>query len=275
MVHDRRGFTLVELVIVSVLGALVLGAILQVLVTNQRTYTTQTAVIQGQQVSRMGVEVLFNDLRELSPSGGDILAMYPDSLRVRLMREFGIACEVDVGPTASPPRIRVLDNSGDDFLAGDTVFVFAENREATANDDNWLMARVAAVDTTVTCLGREAIDLRVDTTGGVFASDTVRVGAPVRGFDVFRYEMWNWITTMTPYLTRRVNNESVPWPIAGPLRPGRRGVQFIYRDAFGNVTTTPTDVRQIEVRIRTGERVINGVGGTVSDSIDTWIFTRN
>ena len=275
MRRNRAGFTLVELTVVVVLGALVLGAILQVLITNQRTYTVQSAAVQGQQSSRMAVEIMFNELRELSPADGDILSMSSTSMLVRLMRRFGIACDVDVGPTASPPRIRVIDPGGTHFEAEDTVLVFADNREATGNDDVWLRARVIDVDSTVTCVGRPALDLEVDTTGGVFASDSVRVGAPVRGYEIYRYQQANWFSTATPYLVRQDDGVGTPWPIAGPLRPDGQGVQFIYRDALGNVTSTPTDVRQIEVRIRTGNRVMSSTGGMVSDSLDAWIYTRN
>ena len=276
MRRDRAGFTLVELTVVVVLGALVLGAVLQVLITNQRTYTVQSAAVQGQQSSRMAVEIMFNELRELSPGDGDILSMTPSSLHVRLMRRFGIACEVDLGPSASPPRIRVLDNPGENFAQNDTVFIFAENRPATGTDDVWLRARVAEdVDSTVTCLGRPALDLELDTTGGVFASDSVYVGAPIRGYQVYRYQQAYWFTTATPYLVRQDDGIGTPWPIAGPLRPGGQGLRFIYRDALGNVTSTPTDVRQIEVRIRTGNRVMSSTGEMVSDSLDAWIHTRN
>lgn len=271
MTRNRDGFTLVELIVVSVLGVIVLSAALQVLITNQRTYTAQSATIEGQQASRMAIEVMFNELRELSPADGDIISMGPSSLQVRLMRKFGIACEVDVGPTASPPRIRVLDNTGDDFaVADDTVLVFADNREATGSDDKWLRVGLVDVDNTVTCLGRPAMDLEVDTAGGLFVNDTVRVGAPVRAYQDFTYGTSLWLYPTTPYLTRNGT------PIAGPLRyPGTDGLQFIYRDALGNITTTPTDVRQIEVRIRTGERVMGPGGDMVSDSLDTWIYTRN
>jgi hypothetical protein len=44
---------------------------------------------------------------------------------------------------------------------------------------------------------------------------------------------------------------------------------------MGAITATPSDVRQIEVRIRTGVRVINSVGAYVADSLDAWIYTRN
>ncbi|HUF75760.1 MAG TPA: prepilin-type N-terminal cleavage/methylation domain-containing protein, partial [Longimicrobiales bacterium] len=70
MTRDRRGFTLVELLVVVVLGSLVLMAALQVLITNQRTYAAQNAVITSQQSTRIALEVLVNELRELSPSGG-------------------------------------------------------------------------------------------------------------------------------------------------------------------------------------------------------------
>lgn len=276
MIRNRGGFTLVELIVVSVLGAVVLAAALQVLITTQRTYTVQSQTIESQQSSRMAIEVMFNELRELSPADGDIISMTPDSMRVRLMRRLGITCEVDVGPLATPPRIRVLDNTGDDFEAGDSVLVFAENREATATDDVWRRVLVDNVDTTVTCLGgRPAIDLEFPLLSSPFGSDSVRVGAPVRGFEVYKYFLQNWITTSTPYLVRTDVGGGTTWPIAGPLRPGTQGLQFIYRDALGAITTTPTDVRQIELRIRTGNRVTNSAGDPVSDSLDTWIYTRN
>ncbi|MDH3424781.1 MAG: prepilin-type N-terminal cleavage/methylation domain-containing protein, partial [Gemmatimonadota bacterium] len=69
MTRARAGFTLIELLVVTVLGSLVLLAALQILITNQRTYTSQNQVIAGQQSTRMALEVLFNELREVSPAG--------------------------------------------------------------------------------------------------------------------------------------------------------------------------------------------------------------
>jgi len=47
MTRDRKGFTLIELLVVVVLGSLVLLAALQILITNQRTFTAQNQVISG------------------------------------------------------------------------------------------------------------------------------------------------------------------------------------------------------------------------------------
>jgi prepilin-type N-terminal cleavage/methylation domain-containing protein len=274
MTSDRKGFTIIELIVVSVLGALILMAILQVLMTNQRTYTAQTAVVQGQQSSRMALEVLFNELREASPGGGDIITMGSNSLTVRLMRKLGVVCDTDLGPLALIPKVTVLNNSGDAFEENDSVFVFAENRDATPTDDVWISTMVA--DTAiVTCLGRPATELSFPTTDLPLFSDTVKVGAPVRSYEAFTFAAHPLLGET--YLVRCDGEDctsAFPWPIAGPLR-GTNGLQFIYRDAMGAITANPLDVRQIEVRIRTGDRVINSIGETVTDSLDAWIYTRN
>ena len=126
---------MIELLVVTVLGGLVLMAAMQILITNQRTYTAQNAVIQGQQSNRMALELLFNELREVSPSVGDLLAMSSDSVRVRLMRKFSRVCQMDYTfPTGQPTSV-VLNLQGRRFEVGDSVFVFADNDEKDDDDD--------------------------------------------------------------------------------------------------------------------------------------------
>jgi prepilin-type N-terminal cleavage/methylation domain-containing protein len=270
MIHDRRGFTLVELIVVSVLGAFVLAAVLQVLITNQRTYTAQSAVIEGQQSARMSLELLFNELREVSASGGDIISMSPTALTVRLMRKLGVVCATDL--SATPPTLTVLNHEGARFEDGDRVFVFADNDDQTASDDTWITvpSPIEAVDTTSTCLSRDAslIEFK-DTDAPAFVANTVRVGAPMRSFQTFSFD-----TDDLPGLTSDTYLRVNGMPVAGPLR-ATNGLQFIYRDAMGAVTATEENVRQIEVRIRTGTGVQNSLNQQVSDSITAWIYTRN
>lgn len=271
MTKNRRGFTIVELTVVAVLGAMVLMAILQVLMTNQRTYTAQSAAVQGQQSTRLALEVLFNELREASPGGGDIIAMSSDSIRLRLMRKFGIACETNLGPLSVQPRVTVLNNDGDVFDDTDRIFIFAENQDATADDDVWIETEVTAVDTTLTCLGQPASEVSFPMLdSALFSADTVKVGAPVRSHETFTFLSMPLLGGQ--YLGRR--DAAGLTPIAGPLR-ATGGLQFVYRDALGAITAIPTEVRQIEVRIRTGSQVLNSIGEPVTDSIDAWIYTRN
>jgi prepilin-type N-terminal cleavage/methylation domain-containing protein len=265
----RAGFTLIELLVVTVLGSLVLMAALQILITNQRTYSAQNAVISGQQNTRMALQVLFSELREVSPSGGDILAMSSDSLRVRLMRKFSYVCETDF---SGQPELTVLNLPGRRFEVGDSVFVFADNDENNDNDDAWITARATAVDTTGACPqnGDAATTIRFNGQAAIFAGDSVGLGAPVRSYD-FTFGM----TTLggDPFLGRRQRGAGMV-PIVGPLRAST-GLEFVYRDALGNVTGTATDVRQIVVFVRTGSGVLNSLNQEVSDSITAWVYTRN
>jgi prepilin-type N-terminal cleavage/methylation domain-containing protein len=284
MTRDRRGFTMVELIVVTVLGSLVVLVALQVLITNRRAYTAQSATIAGQQTTRMAVDILFAELREVSPAGGDILAMNADSVTVRLMRKFSYVCAIDL---AVQPRLTVIQNvarAGMDtlrimggtnrFEVGDSVFVFADNNENIDTDDVWIPVQVTAVDdVAVFCpqdLLSPALDLTFNGQGALFAADLVGVGAPVRSYEEFAFGT----TTMNGdvYLARRDTGDYVP--MAGPLARSD-GLQFVYRDRFGAVTATPTDVSQIEVTIRTGSEVLNSLGRPVQDSILVWIHTRN
>lgn len=273
MRRDVRGFTLVELLIVTVLGALVLAAALQVLVTNQRTYTAQSAAITGQQSTRIALEVLFTELRLVSPQGGDILMMSSDSMRVRLMRKFSRACATTSLMTGSP-QMTILDPGAVDFVAGDSVFVFADKRQTDDDDDIWIAARVTqATATTCPQTGNPAgYELHFAGQQNSFdAPDSVHVGAPVRSYTAVRFGLTTYAGDT--YLGRGQGNGALS-PVAGPLLPGT-GLEFVYRDAMGAVTNTPADVRQIVVRIRSESNVLNSLGQMVSDSITAWVYTRN
>jgi len=283
MRRDRSGFTMVELIVVTVLGSLVLMAALTILVTNERTYSAQNATITGQQSTRMALEVLFDELREVSPSGGDILSMSSSSIRVRLMRKFSVVCDTNYGLLGLGNwRAIVRDTlpgftlgAGTRFVTGDSVYIFADNNERSDDDDTWIGASVQGVDGSVTCPqdGSGGTELRFSGQGPLFATDSVGIGAPVRSYRHYTFALTTY--NGDTYLGRQEEEVSADTvPIAGPLRAGN-GLEFGYRDALGAVTTTATDVRQIVVTIRTGSGVLNSLGKEVSDSITSWIYTRN
>ncbi len=87
---DQRGFSLVELMIVAVVGAIVIGATYQIMLSSQRALTMQSAQVQGRQTVRAGLDILFAELRELSRAEGDILTMGSDKIEFRAMRAFGL-----------------------------------------------------------------------------------------------------------------------------------------------------------------------------------------
>ena len=263
---SNGGFTLVELLIVAVLGIVVVGATYQMILTSQRAYTIQTAQIQGQQTVRAGIDVLFSELRELSGSEGDILTMNSDQIEVRVMRAFGLVC--NVGLTGSPIRVKKV---GRYFASGDSVVVFADNDPDIATDDTILSGAIASVSAplTETCTGTDtAQSLAIPALVAAFANDTVRVGAPVRGFVIYTYGLF---TEDGEYYLARQSGTTTE-PLVGPL--SSNGVSFTYRDAVGNVTTDPRAVSQIEVTLRSRSNV-TGDRGPVTDSLTTAIYLRN
>jgi len=279
MSRGRDGFTIVELIVVAVVGSLLLAAALQILITNQRTYTAQSATIAGQQSTRMAVEVLFNELREVSPAGGDLIAMNSNSITVRLMRKHGTVCSIVYSPT---PILTVFHEATTEapFASADSVFVFADNNERDDDDDVWMEQYVSAAvynsssPPTIACPQTPLEGAALLTFTGQaadFAANIVRVGAPIRSFQTYTFAT----TTLAgdTYLGRREGSNTMV-PIAGPLRD-TGGLEFVYRDATGGVTATAADVRQIEVIVRTGSEVMNSLGQMVSDSISVWIYTRN
>ena len=262
---DPRGFTLVELMIVAVVGAMVVGATYQIMLSSQRALTIQTAQVQSQQTVRAGLDILFAELRELSRAEGDILTMGPDRIQIRAMRAFGLVCGVD--PSGSPVRVQKI---GQFFAAGDSIMVFADNRVEIASDDTILSRRVASIDSTQTCPGGDvAQSLTVPALVSAFATDTLRIGAPVRGFTIYTYGLYSLDGDF--YLACRSGTTTAP--LVGPL--SSNGVSFIYTDSLGNVTTNPRAVSQIEVALRSESRVRDMQGRIVKDSLTTAIFLRN
>ena len=269
---ERRGFSVVELLVVVLLGCLILMAAYQVLATNTRIYAVNRARSQGQQTLRGATDVLSGELREISSIGGDLLTMGANSLTVRAQRKFGLVCGVDYA--VSPPRITVL-TVGPAFQAQDSIFVFHDNDPERSSDDEWHAGTVSAVDPSGTCGGNAAHVLSVPLLGGTAAAippDSVRVGAPVRSFQVYSYEPVEYEGEW--YLGRRSGGASVTDPLVGPLlHPG--GIAFRYLDGTGQATTEPTLVAQIELTLRY-RSALNDLGNqAVSDSIAVRVYLRN
>ena len=123
------------------------------------------------------------------------------------------------------------------FANGDSIVVFADNNPDISSDDTILSGVVSNISTalTETCTGTDtAQSLVVPALIAALANDTVRLGAPIRGFTIYTYELY--LVNGDYYLARRSGNTTER--LVGPLSPN--GVSFTYMDSDGNVTTNPT-----------------------------------
>lgn len=271
---DRRGFTLVELLVVALVGSLLVMAAYQVLITNQRTYTAQNSKVQAQQATRAAVEVLFSEFREVSATGGDILDFDAQRIEVRAMRKLGVVCDNLPLTFSTVPQLLVRHES-DLFAVGDSVFIFADNDERRRADDTWISAQVTATVDTPLCLGTDPAQL-LSFVGqsSRFVADSVRRGAPVRSYTRYEYSLGSY--GGAEYLGRA--EAGGDWvPLVGPLTgaDARPGLEMTYLDAAGNETTVAADIRRIVVKVRSFGKARDQGGNPVVDSLTTSIHLRN
>src|SRR2546425_5512449 len=88
----RAGFTLVELIITMVLVSFVAGAIVKLLLRQQRVYNNTTDLIQTRQQIRPAAAMLPSDLPGLLGVGHDIYALSDSSLDFRRVFRTSLVC---------------------------------------------------------------------------------------------------------------------------------------------------------------------------------------
>lgn len=265
--RPRNGFTLVELLVVTVLGAFIVLAIYQVLITNTRTYAINNAQIQGQQALRAGLDVLVGELREVSVGQGDILSISHDAILIRTPRAVGLVCATNYG--ATPAQVTAL-RVGKVIQEDDSIVILAANELNTTQDDVWLARVVRSSDTTATCGTLPGQTLQVPDLA--ITGDTVRMGAPIRAFDTYEYGLYE--IDGRHYLGRRQAGARSPDPLVGPLCPDS-GLAFRYLDSSGAVTASTAAVAQIEIALRFRSQVRDNQGQFVADSLVARVCPRN
>jgi hypothetical protein len=287
MRRRNAGFTVVELLIVLLVGTIVLGSILQVLAGQSRAARHQGAVVTTQQTTRLGLEVLAAELREISARGGDLLVATPDSVRFRALRKLGIACDFApiVAPGVDVMSIDVFELGPEPFLREDSLLVFVDGDSLTARDDIWVATMAENASSVIACgalLGSlfpaDTEVRRLDVPAGIPRED-VGVGAPVRSFVRLTYGLYNvageWVLGMR-------EGAGAVQPLVGPLAPpAEGGLVFRYFDA-GGTELTPVDaatraqVARISVSLRgkTPGAVSGGQNIEYVDSLVTHIHIR-
>lgn len=267
----RSGFTLIELVMVSILAVLVLGGMMSVLVRQQRFYRGTADLLEARSQTRQAAGILPAELRSISPVGGDIIQMGETDLRFRATVGSSILCAISGGevvlPPTNPARGNVASNWGVPPAAGDTVLIFNDGPSEGAADDSWTAYEIGSSVQTVTgaCPTSTGLTTAADASkgslkfavvGGLDANITV--GSPMRFVRWVRYSLYaapngQWyLGYCSPTCT--ISGRE---PIAGPFAPALNtssGIRFTYLDVNGAVTTTPAAVAQVSVLVRADSR---------------------
>ena len=306
MPRRRAGFTLIELLISMVLMGLVAGAIVKLLLRQQRFYNSTSDLINTRQQIRQAAAMLPADLRGISSVGGDISVMTDSALEFRSVFGSSVVCANTLGKLSTVPRVLAKGSTMTSWsrlpAVGDSLLVYNDSSSFAATDDAWTRHQITAVlpvtgNVATGCPTTSGLaqlsDLTVTNpsyqlTLSPAASSKVLVGSAIRFFRRVRYRIYKdtdnqWYLGFYDCITGRVPVCNATQPIAGPFQPyaanATSGVQFAYYDSTGAVTANPLQVARISLVVR-GQAAalmnLSGDGGTVfNDSLRIEIGLRN
>jgi prepilin-type N-terminal cleavage/methylation domain-containing protein len=283
----REGFTLVELLVVVVIGTVVLGAVYRTVAVQEAANRQQLATATTAQNMRVALAVLTNDLREVSATGGDVLEATSTSIRFRSMRKAGIICTKDYGGSAA---WAVVVAYGDTFAIADSIMLFRDGPNRTSSeDDSWAPARVSSTQTTTSCLGHSVGNRRRINfpNGTVAAADS---GGLVRSFAHVGYRLVSTSTGGTLFrIEKSATSTGGAWPLSVPATDsvavveslaGGGGLALRYYDADGtqlNPATAALRAAIMRIEVKVSASAIGGASGArrvFTDSLVSQVYLR-
>jgi prepilin-type N-terminal cleavage/methylation domain-containing protein len=249
------GFTLIELMIAIILAGIVLGSIYKTLQNNQRFYRSESQVLDVQQGVRAVAQLLPSELREVDAVAGDILAMGPDSITIRALRNtyFICATPIPASGTIITRNSQVYGYRAVDPTR-DRALVFRDGNTQIMSDDTWQDYAISGVLTGAhgsPCTDGTGAGTTMTLTGPISKLDSVTLGSPVRTYEQLTYRLYvdssgvGWLGVRA-YISGSWGSVS---PVAGPLN-GTGGIALTYYDSTGAVTAVPTSVAQIMLQVR-------------------------
>jgi prepilin-type N-terminal cleavage/methylation domain-containing protein len=310
--RPRRGFTLVELLVVMVMLGLVGSAITTVVVRQQRFYRGANEIIDTRAQIRQAVAILPTELRGLSSVGGDILAIAERQVDFRAPIGTSIVCQkISTNQFALPPDSLYSGQVLTSFLSvpvlGDTVFVYDDGTKVDGSDDVWVTAVVRLVSAPIAgtyCLPATGFTALQDASkmrrrytlsrpDGTSLPTTIQVGAPIRFTRPVRYSLYRatddkWYLGYSSYDVN-AGGWSATQPVSGPYlagdatAEGDRGLRFrLYNQAgteVTNVAAAPT-VTRVDIVVRGETRQPVQLSGTAPtrafrDSLNLSVAIRN
>ena len=273
--RDRRGFTMIELIVSFVIGLIVLGSVVQMMIAQSRGYRKQREMVDVRETVREAAALLSWDLRQAAVAGSPFVVMGANTVTIRSPRGLGTIC----AKHALLARYGLWKTAGNILATvDDTALVYQIGR------GGWNTLKITAVGTPVAmgvtaCAwpGARPPDVVVE-----FAVNTgtdtsyIKVGAPFRNFR--RVEYAEYQQNSRWWLGRKVGAAASYEKLTGPLlAPASNGLAFAYYDTLGAVTINPAAVGSVAFTLRT-ESYKNATVGTSfvyqHDSVTTQVAVR-
>jgi len=274
------GVTLLELMAALLLSAVALAGAYQVLLTARRFVRAQSAMLEVQQSIRAASQVLTAEIREVDPSGGDIVAMGTDSISIRAMRGLAVTCAAAAtGSATIVVRDRLTFGYRAVDPARDRALVLTGSGAGSGGDDTWSDFGISSASAGVRCDDGGA-GTRITLVDGGGPVDAIAVGSPIRTYERVVYRLYADESDIWWLGVRGWTGGS--WaaisPVAGPFQHGV-GLAFAYQDSMGARAAEPARVARVGFTLRAVSSAVveraRGAPARYGDSLSGIVAPRN
>lgn len=293
----RHGATLVELLVTTVVGGVVLTIITAICLRQQRVFMDLSDQTASLSQIRDAEAIMPIDLRTASSIAGDVREARDTSLELRAIVASAVVCDATSGGVVLAPAVpgaQTYGSSASGIAAGDTAWVLL----VSDSNETWRPYRIASTSP----LGAGACAARgpkLDATarsasrlqlGLDSLSPEVAIGAPARVTRPLRYSLYrgtdsSWYLGQRDWNTATLRFNAIQ-PVSGPfLPPAAGGAVFHYLDSAGIDLSVPVpDTRRIaavRIELRSGTKLAPRAlasrphQGPRVDSATLWILLRN
>lgn len=270
----RRGFTLVEAIVVMAILAIVGTSLLRVVVKQQQSYKDSSKQAAMQRELRLTGSFLPAEMRSASSAGLDVQVMDEGELQFNANIGSTIVCEKPTSTRIVIPPLNtagiILTNWYTQPVTGDSVFLYDEGAMMGSEDDAWVRRSVASIATSASCAGAPYTHATQDAgkqryeiqLAGGNLPDSVKLGAVVRFSRPVRYKLYQGSGTdwYMGYQESINGTWSTIDAVGGPFRAFQSGdanpsgLQFRYFDSTGvrlNSASDKSRLSRVDVYLRT------------------------
>jgi len=273
--RDRRGFTIIELIVSFVIGLIVLSSVVQMMIVQGKGYRKQREQVDVRETTREAAALLSWDLRQAAVAGSPFAVLGANTVTLRSPRGLGTICAKHL----LLPRYGLWKTAGNiTATVDDTALVYQIGKGA------WTKLKITAVGTPAamgvnTCAwaGGRVPDVVVEfAVAQVTDTSLIKIGAPFRSFRKVEYSEFQqngrW------WLGRKVGQAVGYEQLTGPLlAPASNGLAFTYYDTLGAVSANTAAIGSVAFTIRT-ESFKNATSGSTfvyqRDSLTTRVGVR-
>jgi prepilin-type N-terminal cleavage/methylation domain-containing protein len=270
--NTRRGFTLVELLVVLVLLTIVLGGIYRLLNNTQRISRAQAEHVDMQSNMRAGTLIVPAELRAVGFDSVPLAtadAIVPDledlqanSVKFRAVRSLGLICwtaadQIKVDTTAAGNYSQLRNP----VASQDSLMIFVENDPTITTDDRWVSRGITSVSGTTCPNGDQGLLFNTPlsvTAPPASAADPLvytqlTTGSPVRTFEVMEYSLYQDASGEYYLGARSASDASATrQPVLGPLSSSGFGLKYYDENGTeitGNLAADKRNVRAIRATL--------------------------